>query len=128
MRKFSFISFVAGSLLAGSALAAAPSPATYVVDTDQVSELEGVYKLSNGKTLRLTKVDDRLYADLNRHSRVYLAPAGRNTYVSPGGASSIVYQGQPGQGDIVLCYGSDSSTAIAHIGRDSQRFTQLATR
>lgn len=128
MRKISFISFVAGSILAGSALAGAPAPATYLIDAAQQHELEGVYKLSNGKTLRLTMVDDRLYADLNRKTRVALAPIGPNTFASANGAISIVYQGEPSRGNIVLRYANDGSSAIARIGNDNPRWTQLATR
>jgi hypothetical protein len=128
MRKLSFIFFVAGSILAGSAMAGAPAPATYLVDAAQQQELEGVYKLSNGKTLRLTMVDDRLYADLSRHTRIHLAPTGPNTYASQGGAISISYRGEPAHGDIVLSYASGSTTAIAQRGKDNARFTQLAAR
>lgn len=129
MRKLSFLSFVACSILAGSAMAGAPAPATYLVDAGQQHELEGVYKLSNGKTLRLTMVDDRLYADLSRTNRVHLVPAGPNTYTSRNGAISIVYQTEPSsRGDIVLTYGADSSSAFAQVGKDSARLTQLATR
>ena len=133
MRKLPFVTLVVAAVLAGPALAA--SPAAQPIDAQQKQELEGDYTLSNGKTMRLIAVDNRLYADIRRTSRLsavtgrsdrlQLVAIGQNTFASTDGAVSITYQPQS-DGAIVLRYGSELPVALAHLG--SGKGARVATR
>jgi hypothetical protein len=93
MRALS-LSLLSLTLLTGAASAhehcAAPT-ATVQLSPDQMRDLEGSYRLSDGRVLQISASATRLYADVKKHRRLALLATGPNTLVSQDGAVSITY-------------------------------------
>ena len=75
--------------LALPALAASPISAGDAVELKY--DVEGHYQLENGRAVRLTMVEDRLYLDLNRSFRKELQPVGDRVLASRDGKLTVQY-------------------------------------
>ncbi|MDB5793272.1 MAG: hypothetical protein JWQ80_3296 [Massilia sp.] len=77
------------SAFASTALAAAP------ISRGDAAELKldiaGQYRLENGRDVRLTVMDERLYLDLNRSYRKELLPVGDKVLASRDGRLTVQY-------------------------------------
>ena len=95
---------LAAALLAsGVANAASPAPAQAPLrpTLEQMSQLEGVYSLANGKRVHIVQGDDRLYAELNKNERFELFVAEKDTLASRNGRVTIRLA-QPGNAEPLL--------------------------
>jgi hypothetical protein len=90
MRTLSTV-YLATTLLAGSALASTPAAGTHAT-AQQLQTIEGAYKLSNGRVLHLSAVDNRLYAEVNGHQRTELVAAAENVFASRDGTIKVTYK------------------------------------
>lgn len=61
------------------------------LSTEQIRNLEGSYRLADGRVLQLTSLDDRLYANVKKQRRVALVAVEPTKLVSVDGAMSITY-------------------------------------
>lgn len=95
--------FAAAMLASGVANAATTAPAQALLEptVEQMSQLEGVYGLADGKRVRITQTDGRLYADLGKHLRLQLFLARPDTIASRDGRVSIRLA-QPGKAEPLL--------------------------
>jgi hypothetical protein len=85
--------FAAALLASGVANAApaAPAQAALRPTLEQISQLEGVYGLADGRRVRIVQADDRLYAELDKNRRLELFAAGPDTVASRDGALTVQY-------------------------------------
>ncbi|MFC5459248.1 hypothetical protein [Massilia niabensis] len=97
------------SVFASTAVASTAHAATAQVSTAQASaallttpislgeaielknDVEGQYRLENGRDVRLVQVDHKLYLDLNRHYRKELLPVAENVLASRDGRLTVQY-------------------------------------
>lgn len=93
--RFLFAAALLASALANAA-PAVPAQAALRPSLEQISQLEGVYGLADGRRVRIVHLDDRLYADLDKNERLELFVAGPDTLASRDGRVSARL-GQPGQ-------------------------------
>jgi hypothetical protein len=95
--------FAAALLASGVANAApaAPAQAALRPSLEQISQLEGVYGLADGRRVRIVQADDRLYAELDKDRRLELFVAGPDTVASRDGRVTVRLE-QPGKGEPVL--------------------------
>ena len=100
-------SFVLACLLAAgcmNAQAAPPSasrPASFDMSEQQMKEIAGAYRLSDGRTMWIRLVDDKLYVDLGRDKRQTLAARDQYTFTSTDRSISLVFdRGGSGQGEV----------------------------
>lgn len=95
MRTLSIVC-LATTLLAGSALADSPAPANTGPTAEQLQIIEGAYKLSNGRVLKLSTVDNHLYAEVNGRHKTELFAAAENVFTSRDGAIKVTYKPETG--------------------------------
>ena len=77
------------SAFASTALAA---PSISLGDgMDLKNDVEGQYRLENGRDVRLVQVDHKLYLDLNRHYRKELLAVGEKMLASRDGRLTVRY-------------------------------------
>lgn len=71
-------------------------------------EVAGSYALSNGRRLELLDIDQRVYADFGKWSRIQLNEIGPHRFASRGG--DVQMTGMPGEraDTILLSYPADS--------------------
>jgi hypothetical protein len=89
MRTLSFL-WLAAALVAPPVLAQTSSPTAVHATAEQLQDIEGTYKLSNGRIITLLTLDDRLYVELNR-SRKELVAVAENAYASRDGRIRVTY-------------------------------------
>jgi hypothetical protein len=86
MRKTVLFLLSAAACLAGAALAAPPSPqpgaAGDQITAQTLDEVEDLYTLSDGRSVRLVQVDRKLYADLIRRERMELFQVSDHVFAS----------------------------------------------
>lgn len=75
--------------LASSAFAAAPIGSGEAMDLKR--DVAGQYRLENGRDVRLSMIDDKLYLDLNRAFRRELLPVGDKVLASHDGRLTVQY-------------------------------------
>jgi hypothetical protein len=95
----------------GPATPAAPATAATATNPQLIEELEGVYRLSNGRRLDLVEQDDRLWADFGKWSLVPLEQVAPDRLASPGGAVTVEYRRENGR--IVVHYPADEGGRLA---------------
>jgi hypothetical protein len=90
---------LAASFIAGPVLAADTSAFTKVHATsEQLQNIQGVYRLSNGRVFKLLLLDDRLYVELKRGRKELVAIA-ENVYATKDGAIKVTYNPDAPPGD-----------------------------
>ncbi|WP_143745817.1 hypothetical protein [Massilia sp. KIM] len=94
-----------------AAMPAAPAKAATATSPQLIEELEGVYRLSNGRRLDLVEQDDRLWADFGKSKLVPLEQVAPDRLASPGGAVTVEYRGRNGR--IVVHYPADEDGRLA---------------
>jgi hypothetical protein len=120
MRTLSIVC-LATTLLAGSTFASTPA-----TDTDataqQLQTMEGAYKLSNGCVVRLSAVDNRLYAEVNGHNRTELVATAENVFASRDGTIKVTYRPETETSleQVSVAFERDGSASLARAfsGRD----------
>jgi hypothetical protein len=85
------ILFAATLLAAGvsNAAPAAPAQPPLRPSLEKMSQLEGVYGLSDGTRVHIVQADDRLYAQLDKNQRFELFVAGSDTLASRNGRVTV---------------------------------------
>ena len=71
------------------------------------SELEGTYALSNGVRMEVILLDQRIYAEWGKWSRVELEEVGPHQLASPEGDVHLTYMPNKKNGSIVMSYPAD---------------------
>ncbi|MFC0253452.1 hypothetical protein [Massilia consociata] len=71
------------------------------------NEVEGSYALSNGRRLELIHLDQRVYADFGKWSRVALAEVGPHRFASRDGEVQMSWMPGPRTDQILLSYPAD---------------------
>jgi len=89
MRALLCLAFVSSTAFCSSALAAAPMDRADAEDLKDA--VAGEYRLASGLDVRLSLVDQQLYADLNRHYRKRVFPVSPNLLSSHDGNLTIEY-------------------------------------
>ena len=89
MRTLLCLAFVSSTAFCSSALAAAPMDRADAEDLKDA--VAGEYRLASGLDVRLSLVDQQLYADLNRHYRKRVFPVSPNLLSSHDGNLTIEY-------------------------------------
>lgn len=81
----------AASLLASSVATAVPaqSPTNVPPTLEQMEELEGAYRLSDGIRVQVVVIDERMFADIGARDRVELFAAGPNRVASRDGRVTL---------------------------------------
>jgi hypothetical protein len=122
MRTLSIVC-LATTLLAGSALAGSPAPANTGATAQQLENIEGAYKLSNGRVLRLSTVDNRLYAEVNGHHRTELVAAAENVFASRDGAIKVTYKPETETSleQIAVSFARDTGETLASASESERR-------
>jgi hypothetical protein len=110
MHKLSYVC-LAAALVAGSALAAPAAPTEVQATSQQLHDVEGSYRLSNGRVLKLIMQDDRLYAELKNH-RTELVAVGENAFASRDGSISVTYKPDAATEQISVSFGVDPLRAL----------------
>lgn len=77
------------SAFASTALAA--TPISRGAGMDLKNDIEGQYRLENGRNVRLVQVDHKLYLDLNRYYRKELHPVADKVLASRDGRLTVQY-------------------------------------
>jgi hypothetical protein len=111
MRTLSVVC-LATMLLAGSVFASTPGTDTHAT-VQQLQIMEGAYKLTKGRILRLSAVQNRLYAEVNGHDRTELVATSENVFASKDGTIKVTYKPET---ETSL---EQISVAFAHEGRVS---------
>jgi len=122
MRTLPFI-FTALFMLCGSAMATPssaeksgdPAPFRQALTTEQLHELQGTYRLANGRKLQLSASDDRMYASLNGRDLIELVATAENTLSSKDGAISVNYQPQQPSEELRVSYSSALPAAAPYM-------------
>ncbi len=89
----------------------APVTRTWYMSPVALAEIQGTYALSNGKSLRLTNMRGKLYADLNQRGLAELVPVAENTFVSRDRDIALEYKPIAFGDEIVLSYKTDALAA-----------------
>ena len=89
----------------------APVTKTWYMNPLALSEIQGMYALSNGRSLRLTNMRGKLYADLNQRGLIELVPVAENTFVSKDRDMALEYKPIAFGEEIVLSYKTDALAA-----------------
>jgi hypothetical protein len=128
MRTLSIVC-LATTLLAGSALAGSPAPDNTGATAQQLQTIEGAYKLSNGRILRLSTIDNRLYGDINGFHRTELVAAAENVFASRDGAIKVTYKPETATSleQIAVSYERDPG-ALARASSERGRGSLWASR
>jgi hypothetical protein len=94
--------------------AAGATPGGFISTGAQLAdEVEGTYALSNGRRLELLDIDQQIYADFGKWSRIQLQEVGPHRFASRGGDVQMTWV--PGQrtDTILLSYPADSRGRLA---------------
>jgi hypothetical protein len=98
-----------GKVKVSAQRSAAGAPGAFVATGAQLADsVKGTYGLSNGRRLELIDLDERVYADFGKWSRVALNEVGPNQFASREGDVQMTWV--PGQrtDTILLSYPADS--------------------
>lgn len=102
-------SLVLACLLAAGCMGAHAAPpsvtrsASFDMSEQQMRDIAGAYRLSDGRTMWIRMVDGKLYVDLGRNKRQTLSPRDQYTFTSTDRSISLVFdRGGSGQGDVRL--------------------------
>lgn len=108
MRKLFYVLLAATAFIQCQAYAS-PSHLT----AQQMYEMEGVYALEDGRKVRLTVLDDRLYVDLNQRDRRALVAVSENLFVTR--HNEVTVERRPdASGELVIRFDPNSKVAKAH--------------
>ena len=89
--------------------AAVGGPGGFIATGAQLAdEVEGSYALSNGRRLELIDLDQRIYADFGKWSRVQLEEVGPHRFASREGDVQLVWVPGTQTDTILLSYPADS--------------------
>jgi hypothetical protein len=105
---------VAAALLAFPAHATSSSPLPgFAATAEQLHNIEGTYKLSNGRTLRLSAMDNRLYADLKGYYNTELVAVAENLFTSEDGEISVTIAPENSQDPLTISFNAGSRAPLA---------------
>jgi hypothetical protein len=97
------------AMLAPLALSANPANADgqecvrrYHIDPQLASELTGVYPLSNGELLRLSREVNRYVAEMPSIGRIEIVPVDRDVFVERNGPIRLVFEHEAFATDVVV--------------------------
>jgi len=85
-----------------------PPPKPVTPAADVMSVIDGKYRLSNGATLALAGLDQRLVADFGRAPEVPLVAIGPNRFESRDGTVKLRYEADARTERIVVSYPADN--------------------
>lgn len=91
MRTLLCFALIPAALVTAAPAALADIPISRAEATELKFDVEGQYRLDNGRDVRLTLVDDRLYLDLNRHYRREILPVADRVLASRDGKLTVQY-------------------------------------
>lgn len=89
MRTLLCLALVSTTTFAAAALAG--TQISRGAATELKHDIAGHYRLDNGRDVRLTLLDQKLYLDLNRHYRKELLAVGEKTLASRDGRLTVQY-------------------------------------
>lgn len=85
------------------------APGAFVATGAQLADaVKGTYALSNGRRLELVELDERVYADFGKWSRVALDEVGPQQFASREGDVQMTWVPGPRTDTILLSYPADS--------------------
>ena len=80
----------------------AATPISRGAGMDLKNDIEGQYKLENGRNVRLVQVDHKLYLDLNRYYRKEIIPVADRVLASRDGKLTVQYLPEGPTGRILI--------------------------
>ena len=79
-----------------------PCRPRYYIDPQLASELTGVYPLSNGELLRVSRQVNRYYAELPATGRLEIVPVEQDVFVERNGPVRLVFEREAFATDVVV--------------------------
>jgi hypothetical protein len=83
----------------------------YQLQPDQIAEVRGVYMLDNGKALKITNVNRKVYAQLGDRPLAEMVPVSEGRFASPDQQILMEYRPVAFADELVLTYPQDASVA-----------------
>jgi len=94
---------------------AAPPSGFIATGAQLAAEVEGSYALSNGRRLDLLDIDQRVYADFGKWSRVQLDEVGPHRFASREGDVQLTWLPGERTDTILLSYPADSRGRLKRV-------------
>lgn len=108
MRKLAHLLLACTTVLQCPVFAAPPG-----LTSQQMYEMEGVYALTDGRIVRLTVIDDRLYVDLNQRNRLTLVAVSEHVFVTRQNEVTVERR-SGGNGEVMMRFDPNSRIAKVH--------------